>query len=125
MSFTPIPNIIATLFLISFPSYSTITYNRNTTNAKVLVELSILCIEKEMPDDLVKKVYSHDYLAELFSRLDGVSTLTEISDKYGYKIEPLLTVVKGLILQGHLELISGNDEDIVVKVRRRPSDERS
>ena len=73
----------------------------------------------------MKKVYSHDYLAELFSRLDGVSTLTEISDKYGYKIEPLLTVVKGLILQGHLELILGNDEDIVVKVRRRPSDERS
>ena len=69
-----------------------------------------------MPEDLVKKVYSRDYLAELFLRLDGVSTLADISEQYGYKIEPLVTVVKGMILQGQLELISGNDEDLIVNV---------
>ena len=78
-----------------------------------------------MPGDLMKKVYSHDNLAELFSRLDGKSTLIEISKRYGYKIDPLLTVVKGMILQGQLELISGNDQDMIVKVRRRSSIERS
>jgi hypothetical protein len=78
-----------------------------------------------MPNDLVKKVYSRDYIDELFSYFDGVSTLAEISERYRYKIEPLLTVVKGMILQGQLELISGNEEDMIVKVRRRSSNERS
>lgn len=73
----------------------------------------------------MKKVYSHDYIAELVSSFDGASTLPEISEKYGYKIQPLLTVVKGMIFQGQLELISGNDEDIIVKVHRRSFDERS
>jgi hypothetical protein len=78
-----------------------------------------------MPQDLMKIVYSSDYLAENISRFNGESTLSEIADKYGYKIEPLLTVVKEMILQRQLELVSGNDEEIIVKIRRRLFDERS
>jgi hypothetical protein len=84
-----------------------------------------MSFDKKMSDDLLKKVYSRDYIAELFSYFDGVSTLAEISDKFGYKIEPLLTVVKGMIIQGYLELISGNDGDVIVKVRRRSFVERT
>ena len=78
-----------------------------------------------MAKDLMKKIYNYDYLTGLFSHFNGESTLAEISEKHDYKIETLLTVVKGMILQGQLELISGNDEDMIVKVRRRLSDERS
>jgi hypothetical protein len=105
------------MYTCSLMNYSFQSYAHNSTYAKFHFELNPFCMEYKLTGDFLKKVYSCDYISELLSHFNGVSILAEISEKYRYKIELLLTVVKGMILRGQLELILGNEEDLIVRIR--------
>jgi DNA-binding IscR family transcriptional regulator len=74
----------------------------------------------DLPRDVLSKRYSRDYISELFKHFDGTTTLVEICKTHGYKLEPLRYITKQLVNDGLLEVVSGDDDQVIL---RRPQSE--